>query len=132
MKTKLFPEERYRLILSALEQKGRLSVEELSQKFAISHVTIRGDLQYLADQNLLIRTHGGAIMATRNETELAFDVRKRIHIPEKQRIGIAAAATIADGEVIALDASTTALAIASQIEKSQRVDRDHQQPGRHF
>ena len=50
MKTKLFPEERYRLILSALEKEGRISVEELSQNFGISQVTIRSDLQYLADQ----------------------------------------------------------------------------------
>jgi DeoR/GlpR family transcriptional regulator of sugar metabolism len=115
MKSKLFPEERYRLILSALEREGRISVEELSQNFGISQVTIRSDLQYLADQNLLIRTHGGAIMASRIEKELSFGIRQRLHVSEKQRIGIAAAALIQDGEAIALDASTTALTIASHI-----------------
>jgi DeoR/GlpR family transcriptional regulator of sugar metabolism len=119
MKTKLFPEERYRHILTALDQTGRISVEELSRKFGISQVTIRSDLQYLASQKLLVRTHGGAIQIPSDDEELNFSSRIELHSPEKDQIGRAAAAMVRDGEVIALDASTTALAIASHLlEKS--------------
>jgi len=113
MKTKLFPEERYRQILTALEQTGRISVEDLSREFGISQVTIRSDLQYLASQKLLVRTHGGAIQVPADDEELAFSSRIELHSPEKEQIGRAAAAMVEDGDVIGLDASTTALAIAS-------------------
>ncbi|HMN60193.1 MAG TPA: DeoR/GlpR family DNA-binding transcription regulator [Anaerolinea sp.] len=117
--TKLFPEERYRKILQELESSGRISVEDLSKAFGISQVTIRSDLQYLASQKLLVRTHGGAISAPRLDDEPPFDSRIDLHTPEKERIGRAAAALVNDGDVIGLDASTTALAIATHLANKQ-------------
>lgn len=115
MKNKLFPEERYRYILSVLKQDGRISVEDLSRAFGISQVTIRNDLQYLASKDLLTRTHGGAIQKQQIEKDLSFSTRLHLHSPEKDRIGAAAAAMVRDGDVIALDASTTALAIVTHL-----------------
>jgi len=116
MKTRLYPEERHRIILAALEREGRISVEDLSRSLGISQVTIRNDLQYLASKNKLTRTHGGAILApSSNHTDLSFDIRLGQHSPEKERIGQAAACLVKDGDVIALDASTTALAIARNL-----------------
>jgi DeoR family transcriptional regulator of aga operon len=115
MKNKLFPEERYRHILSALERDGRISVEDLSRAFGISQVTIRNDLQNLASKDLLIRTHGGAILKQHTDHDLSFSTRLHLHSPEKDRIGAAAAAMVRDGDVIALDASTTALGIVSHL-----------------
>jgi len=115
MTTKLFPEERYQKILQELESSGRISVEDLSKAFGISQVSIRNDLQYLASRKLLIRTHGGAIPAPRDNEEPPFDSRMDQHTPEKERIGRAAAALVNDGDVIGLDASTTALAIAANL-----------------
>jgi DeoR/GlpR family transcriptional regulator of sugar metabolism len=43
-----------------VEQRGFLSVKELSQEFAVSEVTIRRDLQRLHDEHRLLRTFGGA------------------------------------------------------------------------
>lgn len=115
MKHILYPQERHRQIIAYLEKNGRVSVEELSQYFSISRVTIRNDLEVLAGQNMLIRTHGGAIPATRGETELPYQTRQRIHVSEKEQIAIAAAGLVNDNDAIALDASTTALSIAIQI-----------------
>jgi DeoR/GlpR family transcriptional regulator of sugar metabolism len=72
-------------------------------------------LDALAEQGMLVRTHGGAITPDRSDLELSFDVRRRFHSTNKRRIGAAAAAMVEDGEAIALDASTTALALAGQI-----------------
>lgn len=115
MNTKLFLEERQEQIIALLEQEGRVSVADLSKRFGLSQVTIRTDLDALAAQGLLARTHGGAIAADRTDLELSFDVRRRLYSTQKQRIGTAAAALVEDGEAIALDASTTALAVATQI-----------------
>ena len=111
----MFPEERQQQILSFLEKKGRVSVNELSQAFGLSQATIRSDLEALAEQGLLMRTHGGAIAASRSELELSFDVRRRLHTEEKDRMGAAAAELIADGEAIVLDASSTSLAVAAHL-----------------
>jgi DeoR/GlpR family transcriptional regulator of sugar metabolism len=81
----------------------------------LSQATIRSDLDALAAQCMLVRTHGGAIASDRTDLELSFDVRRQLHSTQKQRIGVAAAAMVEDGEAIALDASTTALSLAGQI-----------------
>ncbi len=59
----LFLEERRQEILKRVTQDGRASVVELSRQLGVSEVTIRADLQALADRKLVIRTHGGAIPA---------------------------------------------------------------------
>jgi DeoR/GlpR family transcriptional regulator of sugar metabolism len=113
--TKLFLQERREQIVTLLEREGRVSVAALSERFGLSQATIRSDLDALATQGLLVRTHGGAIGSDRSDLELSFEVRRRLYSSQKQRIGDAAAAMVEDGEAIALDASTTALALADQI-----------------
>ena len=77
-------------------------------------MTIRKDLEALAEDGRITRAHGGALSPT-NESEGAFDVRERHQRAEKDVIGATAAAMVANGESIALDASTTALAIARHL-----------------
>lgn len=115
----LYPQERRERILALLEQEGRVSVATLSERLGVSQATIRTDLDALAAQRLLTRTHGGAIAASRTGIELSFDMRRRLRTAQKERIAAAAAAMVADGDAILLDASTTALALANQI-KGQR------------
>lgn len=102
--------QRRQQILTALEKAGQLSVVELSEKFDVSEVTIRQDLQALSDQGLLLRTRGGAL-STKTMPELSFDVRQQQQAAEKARIGQAAARLVQHGDVIILDASTTAQAM---------------------
>jgi DeoR/GlpR family transcriptional regulator of sugar metabolism len=113
--TRLFLQERREQILALLEQEGRVFVASLSERFNLSQATIRTDLEALAGQGLLLRTHGGAIAADRTDLELSFDVRRRLHSVQKKRIGAVAAALVEDGDAVALDASTTALAVANHI-----------------
>jgi DeoR/GlpR family transcriptional regulator of sugar metabolism len=114
----LYLEERRREILQLVNQAGRVSVGELSQQLGVSEVTIRADLQALAERNLIIRTHGGAI-PTNGLNELALALRRQRQVQEKSRIGQAAAARVFDGDAIFLDSSSTALAIVQYL-KSHR------------
>ena len=107
----LYPAERQQHILAHLDHKGRASVSELSQMFGVSEVTIRADLQMLAAQELIIRTHGGAVLTPRLSV-LSLTLRRQQQVAEKERIGRAAAELVADGEAIFLDASSTGLALA--------------------
>ena len=57
--------ERQLQILEAAKRTGRVSVDELSSRYAVSVQTIRKDLNDLCDQRLLSRVHGGAILSVR-------------------------------------------------------------------
>lgn len=116
----LYLEERRQEILRQVEQMGRVSVAELSQQLGVSEVTIRADLQALAGQNLIIRTHGGAI-STGNMYELALALRQQRQVQEKSRIGQAAAALVFDGDAIFLDSSSTALAIVQHLKNHRHL-----------
>jgi len=62
MTERLFLQERLDQILAFLQEQGRASVAELSERFDVSAVTIRNDLATLEQQGYLLRTHGGAVL----------------------------------------------------------------------
>ena len=105
-----YPEERQQDILRTIAQDGRAAVAELSRKYGVSEVTIRGDLQILAEQGLIMRTHGGAVTVPQS-ADLSLNLRRQLQIAEKERIGAAAAAFVSDGDAVFLDTSSTSLAI---------------------
>jgi len=117
----LYLEERRQEILRQVNDVGRVSVTELSQWLGVSEVTIRSDLQALADQKLLVRTHGGAIPANGGRYELALAMRRQRQVQEKSRIGAAGAALVADGDAIFLDSSSTALAIVQHLKNRRQL-----------
>jgi DeoR/GlpR family transcriptional regulator of sugar metabolism len=112
----LYPTERQERILSLLNQNGRVSVTELSQMFKVSEVTVRTDLQAMAAQDLIVRTHGGAVPAPK-APELSLILRRQKQVEEKKRIGAAAAGFVSNGDAIFLDASSTSLALAQHLRK---------------
>jgi DeoR/GlpR family transcriptional regulator of sugar metabolism len=117
----LYLEERRQAILDVIVCAGRVTVGDLAEQFGVSAVTIRGDLDALAGRNLVVRTHGGAVPAQEGLGELALALRRQRQVKEKSRIGEAAAETIADGDAIYLDASSTSLAIAHHLRQRRHI-----------
>jgi DeoR/GlpR family transcriptional regulator of sugar metabolism len=113
----LFLEERQREIVRQVNHTGRASVSELAGRFGVSEVTIRGDLRALAERELILRTHGGAVPLGRAMRELSLADRSRQQVSEKERIGRAAAAMVADCDAIVLDSSSTSLAVARHLKQ---------------
>jgi DeoR family transcriptional regulator, aga operon transcriptional repressor len=116
--TDLYPTERQQLILAQLKRNGRASVSELSQMFGVSEVTIRADLQILALQELIVRTHGGAVLVP-HVPELSLTLRRQLQVNEKERIGAAASEFVANGDAVYLDASSTALALSHALRQQR-------------
>jgi DeoR/GlpR family transcriptional regulator of sugar metabolism len=114
-RVEVFARERQLVIARLVQEHGRVRVGELADRFGVSTVTIRKDLATLETQGRLTRAHGGAISISGNPAESAFDVRERQQREAKDRIGRLAAGMVVDGESIAFDASTTALAVARRI-----------------
>jgi DeoR family transcriptional regulator of aga operon len=107
--------DRMQRVLQLLETRESMSVIELSHVLAVSEVTVRSDLATLARQGLVARIRGGVRALQRGQSELAFDVRLRVHENEKRAVARAAAAMIGDGEAVALDSSTTAHYLAHEL-----------------
>lgn len=111
-----FAGERQREIARIVGEAGRARVSDLARRFGVSAVTIRKDLVVLEGERRVVRTHGGAIAPpAAGRPELAFEIRERLQRDEKAWIGRAAADLVQDGESVALDASTTALAVARRL-----------------
>ena len=105
---------REQAILAALKVEGRASVADLANNFEVSAVTVRKDLDSLERRGLLRRVRGGAVGVDASD-EGAFEVRLRHSRHEKRAIAKAVAPLVRDGDVIAIDASTTTYYLALEI-----------------
>lgn len=103
--------ERWSALLELLASEGRLEVEEAAATLEVSAATIRRDLDELAEQQMLVRTRGGAI-AHGVSYELPLRYKSSRHASEKQRIAAAAADLVADGDVVGLNGGTTTTEVA--------------------
>lgn len=103
--------ERLGAILDQVGDHGRVDVAELAAGLAVSAATIRRDLQSLSRDQLLVRTHGGAL-ANAVGDEVPTRVKAALRQPEKRRIGRAAADLVDDGAVVGMTGGTTALELA--------------------
>jgi DeoR family transcriptional regulator of aga operon len=105
---------REQAILAALRSTGRVAVTELSVRLGVSAVTVRKDLDALERRSLLRRVRGGAVGVGASD-EGAFEIRLRDSRERKQAIAKAAAQLVQDGDVIAIDSSTTTFYLAQEI-----------------
>jgi DeoR/GlpR family transcriptional regulator of sugar metabolism len=101
------PEERRRLILAMLAERGSVTVGTVEQAFGISSMTARRDLAILAQEGRLRRTHGGAVLPELASHEDSFRSRLDQETEAKRRLGHAIAASAEPDETIFVDSSTT-------------------------
>jgi len=108
-------ESRHNLIRTLVARRGECSVGELARELGVSAMTVRRDLQMLAEAGRVIRTHGGATLGERATFEFTF--LERINRNREAKLAIARAAVeLARGcRAMMLDGSTTTLAIARQL-----------------
>lgn len=108
--------ERQEKIAQLLEERGKLTVVEISQAFDVSEATARRDLTALVERNMIRRVHGGAMRAQPVATSEA-PIRQRMeeHAEIKRRIGQAAARFIQNGETVLLIGGSTGTAVAREL-----------------
>ncbi|WP_194764491.1 DeoR/GlpR family DNA-binding transcription regulator [Microbacterium sp. UFMG61] len=105
---------RLNAILDLLAADGEVNVDELVERFGASAATTRRDLDSLAEQRLLTRTHGGAVA---HDVAYELPIRYKSHqrTQQKESIALAAAALVAPGMVVGLSGGTTTTAIAAAL-----------------
>ncbi len=104
-------------ILNLARERGYVSIDELAQAFAVTPQTIRRDINQLAEQGLLRRTHGGAASEASSTQNTAYAMRAGQMREEKQRIAEAIAAHIPDHASLFIAIGTTTEAIARELLK---------------
>ena len=98
-------------ILEEVRSRGVVSVEELSESLGVSHITIRRDLDRLSREGSLLRRHGGAAPVGEEGSvpEKLLSEKDVLNIEAKNRIAAAAAALVADDEIIFMNSGSTTL-----------------------
>lgn len=123
MGAKSFSIERKQRILEHLDVLGRVEVADLAKELNVSKETLRKDLRELEQENLLKRTHGGAvgIHQEKNPSEIKYIYRVKQKAKEKELICRKAASLIENGDTVFIDNSSTNLAIIKYIDPSYTV-----------
>ena len=109
---RLLPGERQRLIRQLARERSIVRVADLAHEFGVSEMTIRRDLDSLARSGHLEKTFGGAVMADQAGIELSYKIRLQTNQRQKEAIAERAARRVQEKSTVAIDASTTGLALA--------------------
>ena len=117
----MFALERQKKIIEILNSEGSVFVNKLSVTLGVTEETIRRDLEKLEKQELLMRTHGGAVPIDESTYELSLETRKRTNVDIKMRLAKEAVKHIIPGDIIFLDASTTTFYMAKELKKMSNI-----------
>lgn len=103
--------ERKKNILKALEEKGVISIKDISLELNTSEITIRRDFEKLENEGYLTRVSGGAVLnddtdSSYDNVELSVKQKKIQNEDKKNKVAIATADLIKDGDCVFLDCGT--------------------------
>jgi LacI family transcriptional regulator len=117
--SRLLAEQRRRKILELIEQKGQITVRELVERFSVSSVTARGDLDALCSQGMAVRSHGGAVRKLGVSPDSPSDSREAqryADIARLAKVSLTAVSRIANGSAkVAPSVQATVLAAARKL-----------------
>ncbi|OUC97207.1 DeoR/GlpR family DNA-binding transcription regulator [Streptosporangium minutum] len=109
----MLAQQRQQAILERVRGSGGVRVADLVRELGVSDMTIRRDLEVLAERGLVEKVHGGATAAGPGSTEEpGFAAKSMRQQPEKEAIAQYAAQLVRPGTAIALSAGTTTWTLA--------------------
>lgn len=113
----MHPAARHQALLRHLSRTGQASVSELAAALEVSDDTVRRDLNQLAARGLLLKNHGGALLADFHAMDR--DFREQLLPDIKSALGRAVAEAVSTllptGCTLMLDAGSTLLAVAKAL-----------------
>lgn len=113
--------ERQKQILSILNDRTFITVQELSSLTFTSASSIRRDLTYLQNNGLVKRLHGGVSTVPPMNNVASFYDRTRKNVKEKRLIAQKASILLKDGQTVLLDSSTTVTFLLPYIARHQNI-----------
>ena len=109
--------ERYGKIMDLLNKDGAVSRVKLAEILGVTPETVRRDLCAMEKEGLLVRVHGGAV--AKKDMELKSSLEKRLHENTglKRELSEKAAEFIREGDIIGIDAGSTAAVFAEVVKE---------------
>ena len=95
--SRLLTEQRRRKVLDLIEQKGQITVRELTSRFSVSAVTARADLDALCSKGLALRSHGGAVskLEGSHDAAIAGDPKRYTDIARRAKVSVGTVSRVA-------------------------------------
>lgn len=109
--------ERQLQILDFIKEHETISVQQIVNKFFVSEATARRDLSALESTGLVRRIFGGATLIIGSDQQVPLFVRKQENQQEKTLLAKKAVRYIRDGNVIFIDASSSAQHLLPYLQK---------------
>ena len=111
----MLAQQRQDRILDLVRTTGGARVSELVGELGVSDMTVRRDIEVLAERGLVARVHGGATAVGSSVAEPGFAAKAELHTEAKQAIARVAAELVPEGSAVALSAGTTTRAVAQAL-----------------
>jgi DeoR/GlpR family transcriptional regulator of sugar metabolism len=114
------PAKRHLDLQHLIQNRGQMTVQDLSAHFRVSNDTIRRDLDFLSAQGRLTRTYGGAVAnGNAPQVDSTFVQRMSTRNSAKKRIARAASRLIETGETLLIRGGSTTALFATEIERQK-------------
>jgi DeoR/GlpR family transcriptional regulator of sugar metabolism len=108
----MLAEERRTRLLEMIRTRRFASLPELLDGLGVSESTVRRDLEYLEEQGVTKRIHGGVLYAGGSPKLPHFDLRQPAQWGLKRAIASRAVSLVDDGDAIILDGGSTTYEVA--------------------
>lgn len=114
-------EERREEIIGIIQENGKVKVSELSQRYGISEVSIRKDLELLEAEGHLSRVHGGAVGLNKLYVNMDLNERYKTNAIAKRKLAELASRFIEDNDTIMMNAGTTLTYVLRAIRNKKNI-----------
>lgn len=117
----MLKQSRCKQIMDILKRDGEVEISTLCRMFDVAEMTIRRDLNQLATENNIVRTHGGALLVQEDQiAEPSYERRISDSSESKEKIAKKALELIKNGDRVFLDSGSTTYHVAKQFSNSAR------------
>ncbi len=116
----MLAQERHKIILEMLGKQPIIKTQDIAEKFEISNLTARRDLDVLREQGFVRRIYGGAILIPASVPNSTEDGKGKSQNPMKKRmeeIGRIAASLVEPGDTIFMGSGSLTLETAKKLLK---------------
>lgn len=110
----LLPAQRRQRIIELLHRYGAVTLQQLEQVLQVSISTLRRDLDGLADEGVIDRTHGGGLLRQQQYSTFEPDIAAASELSrvEKRMVGMCAAEALQAGQSVIFDSGSTVMEAA--------------------
>lgn len=115
----MYDVDRLQEILKILSEKKSASVRHLAQCLYVSDATVRRDLNTLERRGQVRRIFGGVVLIENGRRDVPFYTRSPQFSDVQSRIALKAVERILNGQIVMMDASSTACALIPHLRRFQ-------------